>query len=68
MDENVVCDAPKKIPRFCTNCGKPLFKYYVTRQENNSVFVKIEMPCSRESCTGLHNRIELKIDLENRVT
>ena len=55
-----------KIVKYCSNCGKPLFKYWISKVFGDVIFLKLETFCLRE-CGGdkaFFNTVELKVDLQ----
>ena len=56
----------RKIAKYCSNCGKPLFKWWVSKRTETCIFLKLDVICNREGCRGIDssfNNIEIKIDL-----
>jgi len=58
----------EKIAKYCSNCGKVLFKYWVSKRIKTCLFLKLDVICNREECRSLDssfNNIEIKIDLKD---
>lgn len=66
MENNHNGNFNRKIAKYCANCGKPLFKWWISKRTETCVFVKVDIICNREECKGFDsqfNNVELKIDL-----
>jgi len=56
----------RKIAKYCANCGKPMFKWWVSKRTDSCIFIKVDIICNREECKvfdSQFNHVELKIDL-----
>lgn len=56
----------RKIAKYCANCGKPLFKWWISKRTETCIFIKLDIICNREECKGYDsqfNNVEIKIDL-----
>jgi hypothetical protein len=59
-----------KIAKYCANCGKPLFKWWISKQTDACIFLKFDIICNREECKisdSQFNNIEIKIDLLSKM-
>jgi len=58
----------RKVPKYCSTCGKPLFKWWVSKITSNEVFLKFDIICNHQECKFMDssfNNIEIKLNLED---